>query len=104
MTFTYKTNTKVAYLDGSDEYEEYSDEFEYEPDYEDLYDALADIIFCEYFANNRLADRIDYRSAVTKSILYFILSFEDDAFDQLLEQNYDELKDYFQDEAYDSIQ
>lgn len=91
-TFTYTKITQHVYLESTDEYEEFGFEFDYEVDDEDLRHALADIISTEYFD--------DYNKGYDK-VHKFI--YDLDLVDTLVESYKDELRDYFEDEAFDSI-
>lgn len=91
-TFTYTKITHHAYLESTDEYEEFGFEFDYEVDDEDLRHALADIISVGYFDGDKKSyDQVH-------SFIYDL-----DLVDTLVELYEDELRDYFEDEAFDSI-
>lgn len=106
MTFTYTRTTEVAYLNGSDEYEEYGEDFEYEPKYEDIMDALSDIIFYNYFTgkDNHYADDIAYRTIMVRKIRSFLIDYSEDIYDIMCENYYEDLKEYFEEEAFESLE
>lgn len=97
-TFTYTKITEKVYLEGTDEYEEFGEDFEYEVDDEQLLDAVVDLVFDDYFRKTELVDISNYGYEVRKGIRKFI---EDDydLFEKLVEDYEDRLKDYFEEEA-----
>jgi hypothetical protein len=93
--FTYTKLNSICFLEGSDEYEEVSDDFEYEVDSIDLRNALSEIIFNEYF--KKFKDLNSYKKLILNAISRFI--FDREIEEELIEQYEDELKDYFEEEA-----
>lgn len=102
-TFTYSRQC------GPSSYSEYTDEefydeeeFEYEVSAEDIRDALADLIFDDYFAKvPGLKENKDAVAETKKAIRNLI--WDNDFEDDLSDAYEDELKDYFQEDAFDSL-
>lgn len=86
-SFTYEIITECGYIENSDEYDYWGDEFEYEVDYRDLEDAIVDIIAEGYFNGDK------------KLIKEFLDDY--DLYDYLAEGLEDELRDYFEEEAFE---
>lgn len=87
-TFTYEIITECGYIENSDEYDYWGEEFEYEVDYQDLEDAIVDIIAqAGYFDGDK------------KEIKKFLNDF--DLYDSLADILEDELHEYFEEEAID---
>ena len=86
-TFTYERITECGYIANSDEYDYWGDEFEYEVDYRDLEDAIVDLIAPYYLNGDK------------ERIREFLDDF--DLYDKLSEILEDELRDYFEEEAFE---
>lgn len=99
MTFTYTKITEVVYLEESDENEEFGEDFEYEPDYSNVADALESIIYDSYFGG--IVDDKDKKQKLKKAISSFLSDM--DIQDTLEDMFYDDLKEYFRDEAFESL-
>ena len=97
-TFTYERPVASAYLPETDENEEFTEPITYEVDDEEITDALADLIFCDYFKKTELADRHDYCVAV-KSAIREILRGNDKVKGELADNYEQDLKDYFEADA-----
>lgn len=89
--FKYTNINESGYLANSDEYEEYGDEFEYEVDNKRIVEALAYLINCDYFENTIKEERL-------KTFIE-----ELDLVDVLEECYEEDLKDYFEEDAFNSI-
>lgn len=85
--FTYEIITECGYIENSDEYDYWGDEFEYEVDYRDVEDAIVDIVASGYFNGDK------------KEIKEFLDDY--DLYDYLAETLEDELHDYFEEEAFE---
>lgn len=90
--FTYTRATEHFNAD-FDEYEYYGEDFDYEVDDDSLLFALAQIIYEKHFGFCK-----DARTAKLQ-ILQFIIS--SDIFEQLCETFEEDLKDYFESEAFE---
>ena len=91
MKFTY---TKITYNDGN---EEYGEDFEYEPSDGAVENALIQIIKTLYFGSLK-----DFTAEQHKEIdkgLKSLINSEDDLWERFKEVYYNELKDYFKNEA-----
>ena len=77
-------------------------EFEYEVEDDELLDAVVDLVYEDYFMKTELADRCDYAVAVKRGLKKFIE--DNDNLDELVEDYEDELKEYFEEEALDSLE
>lgn len=93
MKFTYTKITECVYLENSDEYEEYGEEFEYEPSYYALMWAVVDCVFYEYFKSGDEKFKL-----MQKDFIYRLIE-EYDLLDKIAECYEDELKEHFQEEA-----
>ena len=89
-TFKYEKITEYGYIENSDEYDYWGNEFEYEVDYCDLEDAIVDIVASAYLNGDK------------KKIKEFLDDF--DLYNYLEETLEDELRDYFEEEAFESIE
>lgn len=102
-TFTYSRQC------GPSSYSEYTDEefydeedFEYEVSAEEIRDALTDLIFDDYFA--KVPDLKENKDAIaeTKKAIRNLI-WDNDFEDDLSDAYEDELKDYFQEDAFNSL-
>lgn len=104
MSKTFKYFKKTGEIRGRDgEWD--GDEgfgFEYEVEDEKLLEAVVDLVYEDYFMKTELADRCDYSIAVKRGLKKFIE--DNDNLDELVEDYEDELKDYFEEEALDSLE
>lgn len=98
-SFTYGKIVKSVYLEYSDENEDFVEEFEYEVDHKQLLEAVVDLVYEEYFMESKLADRCDYSYSVKKSLREFII--DNDNLEELVERYEYELKNYFEEEAFE---
>lgn len=95
--FTYEIIRDSVLLEGTDEYEEVVEEFEYEVQDNDLYEGVVDCIYFEFFKKTDLAYRVDYELAVKKGLLNFIKSCCD--LEVLVDDYEDKLKEMFEELA-----
>lgn len=95
--FTYNKIINSVLLEGTDEYEEVAEEFEYEVQDNDLYEAVVDCIYSEFFKKTDLAYRVDYALAVKKGLLNFVKSCCD--LEALVDDYEEELKEMFEELA-----
>lgn len=100
-TFKYSKVVNSKYSPEIDETIEETEDFEYEVEDEELLDAVADLLFDEYFSQTDLADRCDYRVMVKDGLKDIISDY--DCLDKLVETHERELKDYFEAEAMNAI-
>ena len=102
-TFTYSRQC------GPSSYSEYTDEefydeedFEYEVSAEEIRDALTELIFDDYFAKvSGIKENKDTVAETKKAIKNLI--WDNDFEDDLSDAYEDELKDYFQEDAFNSL-
>lgn len=97
MSKTFKY-TKITKICGD---EQFGEEFEYEVSEEELLEAVACLVFENYFKNTELCLRCDYVGDVRKALKRFIN--DNDNLEDLVEDYEDELKEMFEDEAFDSL-
>lgn len=102
-TFTYTKITQRVYLDYSDEWEEFGEEFEYTVEDSELLDVVADFVCDEYFD---LVKKKAKENGTHTDLLLGIMKFigDHDLLDKLVEKYEQGLKDYFEDEAMDSYE
>lgn len=103
-TFTYVATTKTVYLEGTDEYEDFGEEFEYDVSYDDIKEALSELIYADYFSEFEESkfefNKSLFLSRTTSGLKRFIEDYCD--IDDLIDEYYDGLKDYFERDALDS--
>lgn len=98
MKFNYTKINKRIYLEATDEYEEFGDDFEYEPSDDDLLYAVADCIYDEYLrGKSELSLNVNFVTVTKDFICQFISDF--DLLDELAEIYENELWSIFEDEA-----
>lgn len=100
MIFTYCAINKSVYAENIDENIETGETFDYEVSNAEIFEAIVDFVYQEYFTKTDIADRCDYASAVKKGIRKLIQDF--DLFDDMVEAYEDKFKDYFEDEAMEN--
>ena len=102
-TFTYTKITQQAYLERTDEWEEFGEEFEYTVDDSELLDVVADFVCNEYFD---LVKKKAKENGTHTDLLLGIMRFigDHDLLDELVHEYEEELKDYFEDKAMDSYE
>ena len=99
-TFRYTKFTKYHYCDYSDEWEEDGVEFDYEVDNEDLLPEIVELVFNDYFAENKVVCDSEERTNEIKETLSRIID-DNYLIDTLSDQYEDTLKDIFEKEAFD---
>lgn len=100
MKFSYTKITKQVYLENTDEYEDFGDEFEYEPSDEDLIEAITDCIYDDYLREKtELSLNTSFVMIEKEFIERFITDF--DLVDKLTDIYENELKEWFEQEAMD---
>ena len=95
MQIKYFKTTNV-YIDNLGQTEEDGYHFTYEPDSTEVLYTISEIIADTYF--NKIKDQ----SEIIKAIYDFLS--ESDLQDELEEQYYDELKDHFEEEAFETLE
>jgi hypothetical protein len=96
-TFYYTAIKEVVYLEDSDEYEEFGEDFEYEVEESQLVDAMVNILFREYYGKTEISDYCEYTDIVKKGLKGII---EDSCSIEKLAEDYeDKLKEYFKEDA-----
>ena len=96
----YEKGYASAYIEQSDEIEEYAEIVEYEVDDEQLLEALVEAVFEDYFRTN--SDIYGYVSrtlSVKKGIRDFINDYG--LIDELYDNYEDYIRDYFKGEVFD---
>lgn len=98
MTLTYTNIMSDGFIAGSDEFEEYGEDFEYEVDDEEITKALANILFRHCFRkvpNITSEQKVAMKKGIEKIINQVDL-------DELAENYEYDLKDYFRRQAFES--
>lgn len=98
--FVYTDVNERVYLEGTDEYEDFGEEFEYEVEDEELLKKIINIVYRDYFYYPGIEDHPDYISAVKHGLKDFIR--DNDNLDELVDDYENELRDLFMDEAFES--
>jgi hypothetical protein len=100
MTFTYTKITERVYLESSDEYEEFGEDFEYEPEEEDLQEAVIDLLFDFYF-KKEVIDTFSVTQviAIKKALKNF--TDDNDNWEEMYRDFKDDLKSMFEQEAFE---
>ena len=100
--FTYTRVTESGYLEGSDENEEWGEDFEYEVEWANIRKALGEFIYSDYFTKVKGAkEDKEVKEEIIASIVQFI--WDNDLEDTLSENYEEELKEYFSEDAFDSL-
>ena len=94
--FTYTKVTGQYYSHYTDEWFEDGFDFEYEPDSNDLMDAIAGLIYEDYFELKN-----EDKQEVKQKIRRFVI--DHDLEDMFVEYYKDDLQEYFKEEAFDSL-
>ena len=100
-TFTYTKITGRYYLDYTDEWEEDGVDFEYEVDDDELLPEIVDLVFDDYFGDDKVVCDSEERTKDVKKRLKRLIE-ESDLIDIFADQYEDTLKEIFQDEAIDA--
>ena len=99
-TFTYKFETKANYLESSDEYDYDYEEFDYTVTNGELVYGVASCVFDQYFrCKSEASDYDSFCRSVMIGLREFIENI--DNLEQLVEVYESELKEYFEDDAYE---
>jgi hypothetical protein len=99
-TFMYQFETKANYLESSDEYEYDYEEYGYTVTNGELVYGVAHCVFDQYFrGKSEASDYANFGSAVIVGLREFIKDI--DNLEQLVEVYESELKEYFEDDAYE---
>lgn len=101
MVLTYTKITSMGYLDGTDEIDEYGEDFEFEPTDEEVTKALAQIMFNYYFGDT-------YNKGTKKRIIKSLENMLNDVysmgFGELETTYYDDLHQWFEKDAFKSLE
>lgn len=98
--FNYRFKTKEYYLPYTDENEYDYNDYDYTANDKELLDAVVDLVFDNYYkGKHELSLNIGYVVEVKRGLRAFI--FNSDNLETLVDQYEDELKDYFEDFAYE---
>lgn len=103
MILTYTKITNQYYLEGSDEWEEDGEDFEYEIDLEQELEALTQIAYNLYFSKLGRTLTKEQLKQLKASITAMISDFSDEELDDWKEFFEDDIKEYFRDDAFESI-
>lgn len=101
MILTYTKTKETGYISSSDEWEEFGDDFDYEPNIIDEYTALANFIYNDYFPNSQFNQA--QKSVIIEALYNFIRDSEMATIDALEKYYFEDLKDWFEKEAYNNI-
>ena len=99
-TLKYTKITSSMYLEGTDEVEEFGEDFEYEVDDKDLIEAFAHIIYDCHFNGKEMKEYQSFYSQALQGLKSF-LEDNDYLLDDLFERYEEEILEYFKDEAMD---
>ena len=99
-TFRYTKFTGHYYCQYSDEWEEDGVEFDYEVEDRDLLPVIVDLVFDDYFGDDKVVCDSEERTQEVKERLTRLID-ESDLIGAFADQYEDTLKDIFQDEALD---
>ena len=99
--FTYTKITSGGYLESSDEWEEWGDDFDYEVDWPEIRDKEADILFREYFSKIPGLQDKSLKNSIRKALEEIIADY--DLEELFCEAHEEEIKDSFEREALDSF-
>lgn len=97
-TFRYKKITGQYYLDYTDEWEEDGIEFDYEVEDNDLFPEIVDLVFEEYFGDDKSICETNEHKKAFKERLKKLID-ENDLIGSFADQYEDTLKDMFESEA-----
>lgn len=95
-TFTYEATVECEYNAIRDEYEFYSEEFDYEVDDCDLLDAVVGFIYEDYFMDTPLCANDKYELAVKKGLQEMI---DNSDLDYWVDCYEDALRTFFEEDA-----
>ena len=96
--FIYTDVNERVYLEGTDEYEDFGEDFEYIVEDEELLKKIVNIVYRDYFSDLGIEDRPDYVAAVKRGLKDFIE--DNNNLDELADDYEDELRDLFMDDAF----
>lgn len=100
MMLTYTNITSDGYISGSDEIEEYGEDFEYEVDSDEVREALSKYIYNEEFKHLFINEDKTLKKLIIGAIDCIIRDF--DLQDKLENDCYDIIKEYFKGKAFAS--
>ena len=99
--FTYEKIVESVYLKSTDENEDIVEKFDYEVDEESLLDGVVDLVYKDCFHNDNLEDSEEYELSVKQGIKKWIYYL--DNLDDLVKEYKKELKEMFEQEAFESL-
>lgn len=101
--FVYEIIDKYGYFDNEDDFEASYKNVYYEVDEEDIKDVLVDMLFETYFTED---EQMSFNTLQISTIKDMIRNFTNDNgnWEQLYNDFEDELKDYFEEEALESLE
>lgn len=95
-TFTYTNITEEVYIECSDEYEYYGDDFAYDADDDEMIPLVARYLYEDYYAD---IPNVNFKTMYNN----LVKMIEDlDLIDKLSDDYYDRLKEDLEDKAKDS--
>ena len=100
-TFTYSYPTRICYSEQIDEFCEDMDSFDYEVSDEEIRHALAVMMYESEFEKSSILEDKEIKKTIIKCLENVIDNF--DIQDKLEESWKDDLKDFFEKEAFQSI-
>ena len=100
--FRYTKIYSSAYLSDSDEFEEYGDEFEYEPSEEELKRELVDLLYYEYFSKEDIDGFTENQEeAIKKALKNF--TDDNDNWEDLYDAYEESLMSIFEEDALEQF-
>lgn len=102
MTLTYTNITSEGCIAGSDEIEEFGEDFEYEVDSDEVRQVLSDHIYNEEFKHLFVNEDKNLKKLIVGAIDSLIQNF--DLQDKLETDCYDIIKEHFEKEAFASME
>lgn len=100
MMLTYTNITSDGYIAGSDEIEEYGEDFEYEVDSDEVRESLSEYIYNEKFKHLFINEDKTLKKLIIEAIDCIIRDF--DLQDKLENDCYDIIKEHFKGKAFAS--
>lgn len=99
MELKYTKITDCGYIPNSDDWEEYGDEFVYEPEYNEEIEAFGKILNERYFSDLELSE--EQKLKLEKDISFFVSELSTDELISLEKDFEDELTEYFKKKAFE---